>query len=58
MSIVITTAEIGSTTGPVYVMTTASIPAARERRVKLRGNPMAGPGALVTSVPRRVGEVG
>ena len=58
MSIVITTAEIGSNAGPVIVMTTASIPSARERRAKLRGNPMAGPGALVTSVPKRVGEVG
>ena len=56
MSIVITTAEIGSNAGPVIVMTTASIPAPRQRRAKLRGNPMSWPGALVTSVPKRVGE--
>ena len=58
MSIVITTAEIGSNAGPVIVMTTASVPAPRQRRVKLRGNPMAGRNAVVTSVPKRVGEAG
>ena len=58
MSIVISTTDIGSTTGPVIVMTTASVPAPRQRRVKLRGNPMAGRNAVVTSVPKRVGEAG
>ena len=58
MSIVISTTDIGSTTGPVIVRTTASVPAPRQRRVKLRGNPMAGRNAVVTSVPKRVGEAG
>ena len=58
MSIVISTTDIGSTTGPVIVMTTAGVPAPRQRRMRLRGNPMAGRNAVVTSVPKRVGEVG